>query len=98
MRRLRLPLVWRLPGARERPLRARGVVAGADVVEGLLRERLVWHNFLPVEGRQPHLAADEGAAPQQRLRHPGCWGRSSWWRTREGLNKCSTFPRGLKPR
>ena len=73
------PLAW-----------AEGAVAGADAVEGLLRERP-----LPVR-RLPVWAVE--AAGRQHLRHRVCWAASNWLPTKEGLNQYSTFPRRLKPR
>jgi hypothetical protein len=94
--RLRLGLVvWHLhklaaPLALQ-PLLAQGVVAGAGVVEGLLRARPLQELRLPV-------AEEEAAVARLRLRPRACWARSSWWPTREGMirriSPKTNFPKG----
>jgi hypothetical protein len=65
---------------------AQGEVEGADVVEGLLRERPLLVRRL--------LAWAWEAAVRQRLRHRACWAASSWWLTSSDLDhggyKCNS--------
>ena len=62
-----------------------GPALGEDrPVAQVLRDRLLLER--PLLELRPLVPAEAAVAPL-RLRHRACWGRSSWWRTRESLHK-----------